>query len=364
MTDTPILPTPATDAAIKVVDDSNLPGEKPAVPVTTSVPVRTASTDAFMSPPAASSLEPKLPAIEEKTTEPTIDLSPSIPATPAAPPLVVTEAEVKEDVTEHQKLAEEIEILTGEIQALEAKIERLSASASAIVPEPVTPTPLPSISAPKTISTENLTPPLAPPINMALPPIEQPKPLAPEPVKMAAPESLLPVAPRPVETGAPVNHAVASLNFSGVGGDGDKIRERQFEGIYPKRDAGLAETNPLPPMPTLPDVADAEQPSVLGTIGEIVGIIGVVLLVLMLLSPLFKETLDPTLWTTVRTFGWLSAVIGLFIGFVLSMFQHGKWGMKIFLLVVLVLAGLLYYSINNPGGFLEPVLGSLLTFYL
>lgn len=336
MTDTPSTITP-------IDDGKSLPGEKPT---TTAVPVKTDNHDAFTTAPAAPPIEPKMPIAEEAAKpEP-------LPVTvPAVVPLVVTEAEVKDDVSEHQKLAEEIEILTGEIQALEAKIERLAGAATATAETsaaaPVLSMPaIPPISGPTKSPMSEPMPTMSGPMTPAISELS-PAPVAGPPVepKPTIPESTIPAFHVPASAPVPVSHAPSSSNLSD---------------IYPKKDP---EISLPPPASASPIHHEEEHQSVLGMIGEIIGIIGVVLFVLMMLSPLYKEMLDPTLWETVRTFGWLSAVIALVVGFVFSLFQHGKWGMKIFLLIVLLLAGAMYYAISNPGSFLEPALGSILSFY-
>ena len=131
MTDTPPTITP-------IDDGKSLPGDvgggadKPREhqlddkPTATAVPIKADDHNSFTTGPAAPTVEPKI-SIAEEAVKP----APAPIAAPAVAPLVVTEAEVRDDVSEHQKLAEEIEILTGEIQALEAKIERLAGAATA-----------------------------------------------------------------------------------------------------------------------------------------------------------------------------------------------------------------------------------------
>lgn len=73
--------------------------------------------------PTAASDDPAVPVSSE----------PALASTPDSP-LVVSEAEVAA-VTDTEKLSEQIEILSGEIQALEAKIERLMNSSDPAVSE-------------------------------------------------------------------------------------------------------------------------------------------------------------------------------------------------------------------------------------
>lgn len=337
--DTTTLPGDDTAAPAGLTDPK--PEEKPAIISEESAPM--AEPETFSAAPAVvPSLEPKTPDIEKELDKPT-------PTTPSAPPLVVTEAEVKDDASEHQKLSEEVEILTGEIQALEAKIERLTGGATptATPPSPLASAVTPPISEPMAIAPD---PALAMPSAAA--PISMPEPTLPS---ISQPETSAESAPTTNEE--PPTESVPVMTPPPVAPNSSS----HLNDIYPKKDFETAHAAPAPASPA-PKPTE-ENTSVIGMIGEIVGIIGVVLFVLMLLTPLFKEMLDATMWETLRTLGWLATVVALLVGFVLSLFQRGKWGMKIFLLLVLILAGLMHYTLSAPGSFLEPILGSLLTFY-
>ncbi len=270
---------------------------------------------------------------------PSADVKPAEPqATPAAPkpdateetliqtptaPVVVSDADVaaaEKEADPHQSLSEQIEVLTGEVQALEAKIERLT---SGVGDSPITPT-----------STEPEKPVEIPP--MAVPaPVEEVKAveaIPEEPKVEAAP----PVASQTVPVAVTSTTAVTPVND-----------------IYEKLMTSPTQS-PQAHKDLNDDTTIEEGTSGIGTIGEVLIVFGIIAFVILGASPFFKSMIG-TNWEALKSIGWPTATISLALGFLLFLFNKGRLVFKIFALLLTLVAAIMTAAVFDYGSMLGPL---------
>lgn len=285
----------------------------------------------------ASVAEPK-PADEEKTkalgtahdgelgvnqgSVPDIDPSEALIRKPTASvpaaetkPVTVTQEDVNH-ISAAEGLMNKLEALAGEIQSLEARIDRLVGGAAT----PVEP-----------LHTE------VKPDSVASAPPEQPKPEEKLPASSTPPAINSPAAPS-----ATVNPAAASID--------DIYSSVETTGKNAKKAAD--------------DVS--EDHSIVGGIGSLLVTLGVILLVLVLVTPFFKEMLGTDLFEMIKAIGW-PVIIGLLgIGAVVIFFSMGRIVVKVLAIVFLLIAALMFLGVMGYDSFLGPLrssLGSIFSFY-
>lgn len=317
------------DAVVSQVAESTVdakPTPTTTVPVTTDSPApANAAADSIINQPTAPSspkptAEPEMPATKDPL--PATDTDKATPATEEKS-LVIDDSEVKTDADQHERLGEEVEILTGEVQALEAKIDRLTGS---IVESPLD--------------------------NAVNKPVDEKKEVKPPEPVAAAP---MPTPPSPPVTN---NEPIISK-------PAEKITPpTPVKDIYPKLDLKTpAKTTDSEPLNT---AVDDDSPSSLGMVGEVMGIIGIVIFIIMLLSPFYKEIIGTAAWDIVRSVGWITSFITIGIGFLLSLFIRGQWVLKIILFIFVLISALMYFGVNGNATItaqLDTYLGSVLSFY-
>ncbi|MCR4278140.1 MAG: hypothetical protein NUV80_06035 [Candidatus Berkelbacteria bacterium] len=248
--------------------------------------------------------------------------------TVAAPetPVLVTESEVSSTQANGPGLAEEVESLSGEIQALEAKIDRLTGNV-----KPVT----------ESQRTDS---------SVEMPPKEQP---AQQPIEQTAEKPAEPVpAPLSPQAPAPASNKPESKTV-GINDIYSKVAQRQKE----------AETSVAP---STEDAQDVSSGSSIGTIGEVLAVFGVIIFMIMGAFPFYKTMLPESITEAIRSIGWPTAVVSLAIGFLMSLFSHGKLATKIFTVIILLLAVILYLGVAGFQNYLGPLggmLDSAFTFY-
>lgn len=257
---------------------------------------------------------------------PTALASATDPGSPtvAAPetPILVTESEVSSTQANGPGLADEVESLSGEIQALEAKIDRLTGNV-----KPVT----------ESQKTDSL---------VEMPPKEQPveqtaeKPAEPAPTPLSA------------QTPAPASNKPESKTV-GINDIYSKVAQRQKEAEAPGA-------------PSTEDAQDISSGSSMGTIGEVLAVFGIIIFMIMGAFPFYKTMLSESITEAIRSIGWPTAVVSLAIGFLMSLFSHGKLATKIFTVIILLLAVILYLGVAGFQNYLGPLggmLDSAFTFY-
>lgn len=265
---------------------------------------------------------------------------------------------------ESERLAKQIESLTGEIQALESRIERLTGSASAgtvakeasLPPAPSAPAVLKSESEAKTAvppvlasaqKTEPTTPPPA-----ALPP--PPKPTVKVPVPPSSPQAA--EAPAKAVPTSPVSSSTSTAKqttstINDIYSKYEKEQKRQLAEIESGKPAS--------------DAAN-EGSAIAGTSGEVLIVIGIILFAGLLGSPLFIQGIGDDWKEVIRIVGWPAAAGSMTIGFILSLFNRGKWVVKIFTLIMMVSGiaiTLAVFGQNLLLGPLAPLFSQILDFY-
>ncbi|MEK7170696.1 MAG: hypothetical protein AAB774_00100 [Patescibacteria group bacterium] len=255
----------------------------------------------------------------------------AVPPVVVAPetPIIVTESEVASSTENTPDLAEEVESLSGEIQALEAKIDRLTGNVKPVVEPPK------ANDKANELSTTELPPP---PIT---PPSPPPSPIAP--------------ANKPESKTASINDIYAKQGMLGksLTSDNSKVGQRQKEAS-------------VPPKSDSDDAEDVGSGSSIGTIGEVLAVFGVIIFVAMAAFPFYKSLMSESVTEAIRSIGWPTAVVSLALGFLMSLFNHGKVATKILTVIVLLLATILYLGVagfQNYLGPLGPMLDSVFTFY-
>jgi hypothetical protein len=82
--------------------------------------------------------------------------------------------------------------------------------------------------------------------------------------------------------------------------------------------------------------------------------------------PFYKSMLSVSIVEAIRSIGWPTAVVSLAIGFLMSLFSHGKLTTKIFTVIILLFAVVIYLGVAGFQSYLGPLgtmLDSVFTFY-
>lgn len=261
--------------------------------------------------PIAKTSEPSLATEKQvipinSADEPKVEVAEPTPAEPVAvtaEPVVVTPTDVAQVAeSDNAQLASQIEVLSGEIQALEAKLDKLTNSSSSV-----------------TTTT-----------------VEEPKS---EPVAEAAePEKKeeAPVAEKPSEM--PKDLYTQSMNEA----NSPEIREQYAQ------------------------TADhAESGTALSMIAEVVSTFGIIIFAALLLMPLWRSFVGDEVREAIATIGWFSAMGCLLVGLILMLFVKGRLVLKIILGFILLITVILYLGAtqNSLIEFLQPALGTIFEFY-
>lgn len=256
---------------------------------------------------------PTAPASTTGTTTPVV----TAPETP----ILVTESEIAPTQTSSAGLADEVESLSGEIQALEAKIDRLTGSVKPVIDSP-----------PK-----------------VLVPSEAPKPT--EPIDTASsPAPIVPPSPPASPAQTPNKSESKTVGINDIY---SKIAQSQKEAD--------TQTKPSPD-----DAEDVSSGSSVGTIGEVLAVFGVIIFMIMGAFPFYKSLMPEGIIEAIRSIGWPTAVVSLALGFLMSLFSHGKVTTKIFTVIILIFAVVFYLGVagfQSYLGPLGPMLESIFSFY-
>lgn len=293
-----------------------------------------------------------LPINVSVPTAPASTASSSTPvATVPETPILVTEAEVTSAPEPNGAgLADEVESLSGEIQALEAKIDRLTGSVKPVVDsstEPASSTGMTTKT--ESTTTETATTVEAPAKVDVLVPADGPKPTEPietasSPIPSVAPSPAPPSAPQPTKS---------ESKTVGINDIYSKVGQSQKEADTPAK-------------PSPDDAEDVTSGSSVGTIGEVLAVFGVIIFMIMSAFPFYKSLMPESIIEAIRSIGWPTAVVSLALGFLMSLFSHGKATTKIFTVIILIFAVVLYLGVagfQNYLGPLGPMLDSVFTFY-
>jgi len=222
----------------------------------------------------------------------------------ASTPVTVTEEEVNK-VKEPMDLDNKIEILAGEIQSLEARIDRLVSSA----------TPLSNYSG----------------FN------ERPAETAKSTQATVTPAVSNPVKPVPVSS-------------------------KPADDIYTANETKAKQTQ----MGADDEGETDDSRSIAGGIGSLLVSLGIVIMIIILALPLVKEMIGKNIFAVSQGVGW-PLVLGLLgIGGIVLLFSTGRMVVKILALVFLLIAALMYMGVLGYASFLGPLgpsLGSVFSFY-
>lgn len=342
--------TPATTEA-KAADE-DMAVSKPAEPVATTP---SAAAVDFTPPPSSQ----PIPADTNTKAESLISPAEASEKTGESveSPVTVTPAEAAAAEaapaanSAEQELGAQVETLTGEIQALESKIERLATNdvpATAVAEPAKAADMMPAApTEPAPIATE---PPKNPDVTM--PPLTDPSPEAEPKPETALPAEKEAVTEK-VEPNADEKTAVAT--FSDIFSKSDKEKPDK-----------KAETTAAPAslMPDAP--ATDSDVSATATIGEVLAFFGIVVLAALLLGPLYKSLLSEDLYSTVKSVAWLVAPSSLLISFIVLLFAKGKGLFKAAVLILLIVAIVFYLGVNTSGSIsdqLNNYLGTLFSAY-
>lgn len=293
--------------------------------------------------PAASSSDKKEVANDSKS-EASTD-APAAPATedtliqtPVAAsstaPVIVSDADVaavEKENDPHQSLAEQIEVLTGEVQALEAKIEKLTGG----VTEPTPQTAPEPITAP-----------------VAETPLQKSKaPTAPVEEKETSSDSV-PPAVDSTSASVPVTppSTVPESNVSAP------VAATPVNDIYTKVLAGQtgAPSSPSSHKDLNDDTTIMEGTSGIGTIGEVLIVFGLISLLILGASPFLKSTIGGN-WEALKSIGWPTVTLSLTLGFILFLFNKGRIVFKIFTLLLALIAAVMTAAVFDYGSMLGPI---------
>lgn len=220
---------------------------------------------------------------------------------PATKPLTVTEDEV-DKIKEPMDLANKIEILAGEIQTLEARIDRLASSAT---------------------------------------PLNAYPPSSPEKVEKPEEGSVPLTTPtKPAEPAMPMPTPSTSAT--------DIYSSNENKGKQAEQSAK--------------ENQDEENHSISGGIGSLLVSLGIILLLIILALPLAKEMIGTDLFAMSQGVGW-PVVLGLLgIGGVTLLFSAGRLFIKILSVLFLIVAALMYLGVLGFDSFLGP-LSPIFSFY-
>jgi len=258
------------------------------------------------------------------------------PATPAAPtppvvptvaatekPIVVSEADLNPANTQpgasqssEDQVTNEIENLSGEIQALEAKIDRLTGNIKAVSETPVE-------------------------------------------KKVEAPVAVEAPPPAPVPKSEPTTNPP-------VKADNKPPKANPLDDIYSRVAAQEKSGDGELKTPDSDEAHEVGGGSSLAIIGEVLTVFGIISFLLMAAFPLYKSLLSTDVQEAVRLIGWPTTVVGLAIGLILSLFSKGKLFTKIFALIILLISVVFYFGAAGFERFLGPLasmLDSVFSFY-
>ncbi len=360
------LPKPPDTTATK-------PAEEMAKPVdsTESKPVDSSlsgAADALrvdFTPPSSSQ---PAPSVNGDQTEPLItaseagEKSADLTAKPVVEkPVVVSDKEAEaadglggDTPSPEEQLSDQVETLTGEIQALESKIEHLAGNGNGETKDSQTEV---KESPTASSSTPSMPPP---PVNpdTALPPL----PDMPKGETASKAEATLPGEFAQKET-KPFNDAQAKPE--------DKSAVATFSDIFSKSDKEKpdkkAEASSNAPTSLMPEAPKAvAEPSAAATIGEVLAFFGILVLAVLLLGPFYKSLISDSLYTTIKAVAWLVAPASLLIAFIVLLFAKGKAMFKIAIFILLLVAIVFYLGVNTNGSIseaLNSMLGTLFSAY-
>ncbi|OGD62703.1 hypothetical protein A3A71_01655 [Candidatus Berkelbacteria bacterium RIFCSPLOWO2_01_FULL_50_28] len=298
MTEEPKTDTTATDPT-KTTSDPVVPPDQDSPMV---VPVNQPSVADVSSSLVSAPLE--VPT-DKPPTEPKTENS-------GETPILVSESDVKvaatpSSVGAEQHLAEEVETLSGEIQSLQAKIDRLTSGTS--------------VSTEKQPSTSNDV-------------------LASQPTT----SPIIPVVNKPAETSGPKSKSSGAINDIYA-----KVSAREKEASDKADDLAASSSG-------AEDVSGAGS---LGTIGEALIVFGLIVFLLMLATPLLKSMIPESVLPAVKSIGWPAASGAFLIGLILMLFTKGKKTTKILAGVLVILSAILFLGTGSYSTYLGPLAGML-----
>lgn len=255
-------------------------------------------------------------------------------------PVVVSEADVESVSDSSERLMTQIENLTGEIQALESKIDRLTGNATN-----TSATPAPS-------EQSQLQTPVPPVLNQDISvakvqeTLQVPQPTVETPVPPVPTPQVIPTTPVPTPgaKGSAINDIYNRL-------DNQHQQEKTKTGETARNE-------------NLGDLT-SDQPSAGGAekISEILAVIGIILFLAMIGSG-FLRTQIGEFYTTIQDIGWLASLGVIGIGFIISLFVKGRGSLKVLMVLFLLLAAAMYLGLSTEYvQFLEPFLGPFFELY-
>jgi hypothetical protein len=319
--------------------------ESPAVP-----PISATPDDKNIETPSSkvdsqSSMADKL-VNKDETASPAANTPPITDSTPEADPIkteapvVVSADEVASISDDPTHLQEEIENLTGEVQALESKIDRLTGGATESHDE--APLNQPDKQAP--ITEDKPAEPAVPEIkteDQKEEPKEEEKPIVPLPVETKAE----PPKQEAAKSGSALTDIYARLD--------NKVKDENK-----KIESGVKGGDPG-------DLTEEGSGTAAAIIAEIVTVIGIFVFIFMLITPFLGDLIPESLNDMLRTVGWLSSVGIIGIGLIISLFARGRNSLKVIMMLFVLLAAFMYLGANNNSLLspLENLISPFLTFY-
>ncbi len=261
--------------------------------------------------------KPTAPDSASNQSEPTPATIPPADSLPrpggiSLPSVVVSEADIEATKDESEHLSEQIEVLTGEIQALESKIEHLTGS-------PATDSKIAPMAEPEL---------MAPPVHQApAPEHSQTNPPAPSPATSPETNSHSVATPVPITNNRPVTDIYA------------KVAEKEKEAQIKEEKAHDG----------------SEHTSGIGTIGEVLAVFGIIFFVILLASPLLKGILSTDLVNTVKQIGWPTATVCLLLGFLFSLALKGKGLLKIVSFLFFLISAVMTLAAMGQTNLLGPL---------
>lgn len=331
------LETTTTNDGSLAINQQQNPAPDPSATNTVTKPTE------LVSEPVADTVAKSAPAAND-----TVVQTPAA-APPPDSPVVVSEADVaaaEKENDPHETLGEQIEVLTGEVQALESKIEKLTSGVGEATAEP----PVVKKDGEAVVSTPSVTDTAKASSKPEAPtPAEPPKPKVEEPPPPPPP---LPLPPVPA---AQIPPATISQPAKPVNDIYTKILNGPQQGQTPPTDHK-----------DLNDDATLEESSSgLGTIGEVLIVFGMIALLILLASPFLKTTLGAN-WEAVKSIGWPTSTVSLGLGFFLFLFNKGRLAFKVFAFLLFLVAAAMLVAVFDYATVLGPLgnfLGPIATFY-
>ena len=248
-------------------------------------------------------------------------------------PILVTESEILPTQTNSSSLAEEIESLSGEIQALEAKIDRLTGGVKPVIDSST------EVSAkvePPNVDSQTVMPAkeeIVPP-----PPAGDEEKLAERVANRPTSRSI----PTPTLTSPRAESNKPEAKGVGINDIYSKVAQRQKEADAPTS-------------PGFDDAEDVGSGSTVGTIGEVLGVLGIIIFLIMVAFPFYKSMLPENVTEAIRSIGLPTAVISLALGFLVSLIGHGQRTIKILPVIIWLLAVSLYLAVEGFQSYLGPL---------